>query len=933
MSEVAPARVNVSGASPGDGLLATKLYARQARGHLVARARLIERLDEGLGAGLILVSAPAGFGKTTLLVEWLTDRPHRSCWLSLDAADNDPARFLSYVIAALQTAAPGVAGDLVAPLRSLQPPTAEVVVTTLVNELAAEDAPLILVLDDYHAITSAAINGAVAFLLENLPPSLHLVIATRSDPAIPIARLRSRGHVVEVRADDLRFTPDEAAAFLGESMGLALSPEQVAALDARAEGWIAGLQMAALSMRGREDVDGFIQAFAGTHRFIMDFMLEEVLARESEEVQAFLLQTAVLTRLCGPLCDAVTGASGGQEMLERLERRNLFVVPLDDERRWYRYHHLFSDLLQARLFQAGPDAVARLLLSASAWCEREGQVADAVSYALAAKDYRRAADLIAEHCHRTMGNGEIETVWGWLEALPEEVVRDSAPLGVAYCWVLWLKGRVGEIEAHLVDAERAVSALAAPEGLRAGEEDYAALRAQILALRSFVARYHNDYETAIARAEQALRLVPEGLPPQESAQLRSLAYLTLASAYDGFGDIEKAVGAYAETIRLSRLGASATGVAGITYRMAGALRVLGRLRAADEACQRAWEYVQEQGMARLPATGILHVAMGEVLLERNALEAAEAHLLQGMEQGKGSGRLDAVTNAASSLARLRLARGDADAALAAVRDAEATLGERPAALARAEMLALRAKILLRQGRTDDAAQCVQEAARLAGGDRGQTGEIVTLARLRVLLAQDAPEALAELTRSLDAAEAAGRLGTAIEIRVLRSLALARRGDARAAEADLRRALVLAEPEGYVRVLVDEGAAMAALVRRIASGRSRTREADGCSAEYFQMLLAAFDAAGEGSPAAVASRSPEATSRAGIDGLVEPLTPREMEVLHLICAGQSNREIADALVVTVSAVKKHTGNILGKLGVTSRAQAMVRARQLGLHSED
>ncbi|MEA3341648.1 MAG: hypothetical protein U9R15_16920, partial [Chloroflexota bacterium] len=587
-------------------------------------------------------------------------------------------------------------------------------------------------------------------------------------------------------------------------------------LEERTEGWIAGLQMAALSMRGREDVDSSIRAFAGTNRFIMDYLLEEVLVREPEEVQTFLLQTAILTRLTGPLCDAVIGASGGQEMLERLERRNLFVEPLDDDRRWYRYHHLFADLLQARLYQSGPDRVARLLSRAAEWCEGDDQVAEAVGYALAAQDYGRAAGLVARYWYNTMTDGEIETVWSWLNGLPEDAVRNSAPLSVAYCWVLWLRGQIGAIEAHLADAERALGELVVSNGF---DEDnaayagaYAQLPAELAALRSFVARHNHEFETASALAERALSLVPGNLPPQADAQLRTPIFLALATAYDGAGDLERAVGAYAETIRLSRLGASAAGVTGSTYRLIGILRLLGRLRAADAACREALGYIQAQGMARLPAAGILHVTLSEVLAEQNDLEAAEAHLSQGLELGKWSGRLDAVRNAAYTLSRLRQARHDANGALAAVQEAESALGEPPSPLARAELLALKARILVRQGTLSEAAHCVEEAVHLAGWDRGLTGEMVALAASRVLLAQCKPdEAVAQLTRSLVAAEECGRLGAALELRILRSLALVRQGDTREAEADLERALALAGPEGYVRVFLDEGQPMQLLL--------------------------------------------------------------------------------------------------------------------------
>ena len=945
-------------------VLTTKLAIPPARRNPVARPRLIGRLSDGLASPLMLVSAPAGFGKTTLLAEWLRNQPQSACWLSLDAGDNDPPRFLSHVVAALQRAVPGLADDLVLPLRSPQPPSVEAVVSTLVNELASVHGDLVLVLDDYHIITSAAVNGALTFLLENLPPNVHLVVSTRSDPAIPIARLRARGQVLEVRADDLRFTPDEAAAFLSQTMGLALSPEQVAALEERTEGWIAGLQMAALSMRGRDDVDGFIRAFAGTNRFILDFLVEEVLSREPEEVQAFLLQTAILNRLCGPLCDAVTGASGGQDMLERLERRNLFVVPLDDERRWYRYHHLFADLLRARLHQSRPDLVVRLLSRAAEWCEQDGQISEGVGYALAAKDYGRAAGLIARHWGYAISTGEVETVWSWLEALPKDAVRNSAPLGVAYCWLLWLRGQTDLVEAPLADAERALSELALPEGFNAPEglsaperfgapegfgandelannELYAPLPAQVAALRSIVARYHAEHEAAVAHAERALDLLPKDLPPPAKAHLRSVIHLVLATAYDGAGDLEKAVKAYAESIRWSRLARSATGLAGATYWLTALLGLLGRLRAAEAACREALRFVEEQGMARLPAAGLLHVLMGEVLLERNELEAAESHLSRGAELARWSGRLDAVRNAAPALARLRQARGDGSGALAAVQEAEAALGEAPPPVARAWLLALKAVILARQGSLAEAAGCAQQAVLLAGRDRGKTGETVALAVSRLLIAQGKPdEAIAQLTRSLAEAEEAGRLGSAIEMHILRCLAYLRQGEPRQAERDLERALALAEPEGYLRVFLDEGEPLAELLRKLASRPARTGEG-ACSAEYLARLLAAFGTPGDSRssaspirvsnavlPSGATRAGGEARSR-GMETLIEPLSERERQVLRLMAEGLSNEQIAARLIIALGTVKAHVHNISGKLGAQNRAHAVALAKKLGL----
>ena len=465
------------------------------------------------------------------------------------------------------------------------------------------------------------------------------------------------------------------------------------------------------------------------------------------------------------------------------------------------------------------------------------------------------------------------------------------------------------------------------------DEAYAQLPAELATLRSFVARYHNDFETAGALAEHALSLVPENFV-QDSTQLRPLIFVALATAYDGAGDLERAVDAYTETIRLSRLGANAAGVTGITYRMIGILRLLGRLRAADAACRDALEYIQAQGMARLPAAGILHVAMSEVLVERNDLEAAEAHLSQGIELGKWSGRLDAARNAAYTLSRLRQARHDANGALAAVREAESALGEPPSPLARAELLALKARILVRQGTLSEAAQCVEEAVHLAGWDRGLTGEMVALAASRLLLAQCKPdEAVAELTRSLAVAEGRGRLGVAIELRILRSLALVRQGDTREAKADLERALTLAEPEGYVRVFLDEGQPMQMLLAQWLA-----QACAGPLRDYAIHLLSQFDAEPQvvtapqktaspaGDPSASHVVSPVEPSG---QALVEPLSPRELEVLHLVALGRTNKEIAQQLIIASGTVKAHTASIYRKLDVANRTEAVARARQLGI----
>ena len=901
-----------------DTLIRTKLRPPPTRIALVPRPRLQTQIIEGLRGPLTLIAAPAGFGKTTLVASCIADAGMPVAWLSLDKNDNQVGRFLSYLIAAIQSVDNRIGHNADQLMAGMQPAPSEAVLTSFINDLEATTGEIVLVLDDYQFINHQAVHAQMAFLLEHCPNTFHLLVATRSDPPLPISRLRARGQMVELRAADLRFTDSEVAQFVNDVMGLGLDTGSVAVLEERTEGWIAGLQMAALSMRGREDVTRLIQEFAGTHRFIMDYLLEEVLAHEPEAVQSFLLQTSILTQLTGPLCDAVTGVTGGQEMLERLERRNLFVVPLDDDRRWYRYHHLFADLLQSRLYRSGPEQVAQLLSRAAEWHEEDGQIAESVGYALAAQDYGRAADLVARYWQHTMNEGGIETVWSWLNALPENRVRNNALLSVAYCWILWFRGQISEIEAHLVDAERALGELAASDRIEEDQSTYAQLPAELAALRSFVARYHNECEIASALAEHALSLVPKGLPPQVDAQLRTPIYLALATAYDGAGDLEQAVSAFAETVRLSRLCVSAAGVAGITYRLTGILRLLGRLRAADAACRDALSHIQAQGMAHLPAAGILHVAMSEVLVERNDLEAAETHLSQGLELGKLSGRLDAVRNAADTLSRLRQARRDAGGALTAIQEAEATLGHPPSPLAKAELLALKSRVLVREDALSEAARCVEEAVRLAGWDRGLTGALVALAAVRVRVAQCMPDkAVAKLTRSLAAAQESGRLGVVLELLILRSLALARQGDAQEAEADLARALALAEPEGYVRVFLDEGQPMQVLLAQwlARTGANRLRD---CAAH----LLAQFDAELHPDTATLQTAPPAGA-------LIEPLSQRELEVLHLIAQGKTNKEIARQLFVAPGTVKAHTSSIYRKLDVANRTEAVARARQLGL----
>jgi LuxR family maltose regulon positive regulatory protein len=902
-------------------LLATKLYVPPLRRDFVPRPRLVERLDEALHRRLALVSAPAGFGKTTLLSEWLTMRDRRkvadeglpsAAWLSLDAEDNELARFLRYLVAALATIAPQAgeaAGNL---LRLPQLPPSETILTTLINELCSLPADLVLVLEDYHTIEARAIHSALTFLLDNLPPQAHLVISTRADPPLPLSRWRSRGMMVEIHADDLRFTGEESAAYLNDVMNLHLVPEDVTALNHRTEGWIVGLQMAALALQGKlshqgqQDVSAFVQAFSGSHHYILDYLVEEVLAHQPDKVQTFLLQTAILSRLTGPLCDAVTGSDDGQATLEALDTANLFLVPLDDERRWYRYHHLFAEVLRVRLRRAaGKEGLAPLHTRAGEWYEDQGEIAEAFKHAVAAQDFERAARLIEENWLRIGHAGEMNTILRWLESMPEEVVRARPMLSGAYAWVLWLTGHMDAVEPYLDAAGEAWERQAAAGVM---DPDHVRWQAGGPALRTNLARHRGQLEEAIQFARQTLAMAA-----RDDALLRSYGHLGLAHAYRELGDYDQSLSAYVEGLPLARAAGNIAAANIAAFYLSRVLQLQGHLHQAAEAVREALQFTEAKGMAGSPASAILHVALGNLLCEWNELQPAQDHLLRGLDLARLGGHHEFLRNGGIVLARLRMAQGDGAGALAAIREAEEATARAQMPLASAELAAYRARVWLAQGNLPAAVRWAEEAAQRPGQDRGYTRQIEAITLARVLLAQGKLEqALSQLAACQQAAEASGGLGWAVEIGILRAMVQEARGHRADALADLERALARAEPQGYVRVFVDEGPPMAALLGRAASLD--------VTPTYVRRLLEALDrAAVKQEPAATPSPSP----------LVEPLTEREMEVLRLMAAGLSNREIAAELVLAMGTVKAHLHNIYGKLGVRSRVQAAARARELHL----
>jgi LuxR family maltose regulon positive regulatory protein len=915
-------------------ILATKLYIPPARPNVVLRPRLIEALNEGLQHKLTLISAPAGFGKTTLISTWVTGIERPTAWLSLDAGDNDPARFLAYLVAALQTVAATVGDEVLGALQSSQPPPQEAILTVLLNEITTLPGHIVLVLDDYHVIDANAVDVALTYLVEHLPPQMHLVIATRADPHLPLARLRARGQLTELRAADLRFTASEAAAFLNHVMGLSLSAADIAQLSDRTEGWIAGLQLAALSLQGNQDVPGFIRAFAGDRRYIADYLVEEVLQRQPEPVRRFLLQTAILDRLSGPLCDAVTGQKDGAARLESLERGNFFVVPLDDNRHWYRYHHLFGDVLHARLQVEQPDQITTLHRRASIWFEQHGWTADAIRHALAAGNLERAADLIELAVPEMHRSKQEAALLDWLKTLPDELVRRRPVLSVAYALALLSAGELEAVDVRLRHAERWLDAPAetadtshrasdpSAEMVVVDEAEFRRLPASIAVYRAALAQAVGDGAATVRYAQQALDLFPEN---DHLGRGAAMALLGLASWTSG--DLETAYQTFADGIAsVQRAGNLADAISG-AIALAEIRIAQGRLHEAMRIYERALHLATEpgvqQGRPALRGTADLYVGMSVLYREHNDLDTAAQHLLRSRELGEHNGVPQNRYRWYVAMARIRQTQGDLPGALDLLVEAERLyLGDffptvRPVA-------ALKAQVWVAQGRVDEALGWARAQGLSVADDLSYLHEFEHITLSRALLAQyemnhtipSGYEAMELLERLLQAAEAGGRAGSVIEILALQALAHQAQGNTSAALMQLERALTLAEPEGYVRIFVDEGTAMANLLRKAALR--------GNMSDFARKLLAALDA--ESRKTGDKTLPPAFTAA---QALIEPLTQRELDVLRLFKTELSGPEIAVELVVALSTVRTHTKSIYSKLHVTSRRAAVKRATDLNL----
>jgi len=929
----------------------TKLRAPAARRRLVARDRLVEPLsaDPPMMPRLVLVSAPAGFGKTTLLIQWLSSRQQdaaqaagppagtRVAWLSLDAADDEPRAFLSHLVAALQVGSPAVGVEAMVLMENNVGPSVEDVVASVLDDLDALGGATVVALDDFHVIEAPEVQAAVAFLLEHLPPQVTLAMTTRADPPLPLARMRARGELVEVRAADLRFTDEETEAFLNDVMGLGLEPALVAALASRTEGWAVGLQLAALSARGHAGRPGgsasdataaFIQAFSGSHRFVLDYLLEEVLATQPEQVRSFLLDTSVLELLTGPLCDAVTGGGDGdgQQMLETLERSNVFLVPLDDERRWFRYHHLFADALRAKIRAEEPGRVLRLHRAASDWHAEHGTLADAISQAMAAGDPEHVADLVELALPGARRERQDLALRTWLTDLPDDVLRGHALLATQMVPARLSEGDLDGAERWLDDGDDALRR-AAPGGLeavltngrladaaRARDRELRALPAQAAVYRAAVAQARGDIDNTVVHARRALDLAG---PDDHVARSGGAGFLGLAAW--AAGDLSTAVSTFEQAVRSLHAAGNVADELGTTIVLADMWWARGRPAQARRLYEQALATADARKGELLSTTGDLHVGLADVLRENGDLGAAAAHLQAARELGDRASLPENRYRWYTAMAGLLLARGDLDGAADMLDRAQPLY--RPGYFPDVRPVpAIRARVRVAQGRLAEAATWAQGRHLSPDDPVDYLAEYDQLTLARLLVAQhrahprrDTLQAVRGLLdRIVVAAEAADRGGSFVEGLLVRGLVHRADGDVDAAIADLGRSLVAAVPAGYNRLFLDEGPVVRELLRTLAG---RPDALGWGKASTLLQEAGAVPALPGGRPSMPPAGAQEALSR------------REVEVLRLLATDLTGPEIANRLFMSINTFRTHTRHIFTKLDVTTRRGAVSRAGTL------
>jgi LuxR family maltose regulon positive regulatory protein len=934
-------------------LLSTKFYIPRARADIVTRPRLIEKLLSGVHRPGVftLLSGPAGSGKTTLLSEFVDQLQRPVAWLSLDEGDNDPIRFWTYLITACQLVQDGVGESALALFRTPQPLPDDTIPTVLINDLARLEDGMVLVLDDYHAIQNPAIHATISFLLDHLPDKLHLVLSTRVDPPFPLARLRARNQLVEIRAQDLRFSVEEALEFLNRTMGLNLIAEEVAALEARTEGWVAGLQLAALSMQGRSDIPAFIQAFTGSHVYIAEYLVEEIIQRQPQDVQAFLLQTSILERLNAALCETVVGRlersnvptfQSSDDILKHLERANLFLIPLDDESRWFRYHHLFADLLQARLRQSlSTDAIAVLHQRAAAWYEQAGMTPEAIEHARAAVDYSHVVRLVEKFALPMILQAYVRTVEGWLQTIPQEYLERSPRVNMAFAWLNLLRGAFAQATPYLQRLETFFSVPGA------GDED-PSLQGEWLAIQSKLLNVQGKPAESRDLANRALQILPEA-----EAHVRSMLLVNLATAYQQMLDYDHAVEAFQWIVR----DAQATGDhVSETLALSGQAQMVlqqGKLQLAFKIASEGIKRLEASGNVN-PFSATFYGELGQIYYHWHKLDQAQSFLQRSMQTSGQSGYSDPEIYYHLMCSRMYQMEGNWLASAREMQKASDLARKIPPAMIREEIISQQVRVDLALGHLAAARAALEAEGFSFEGGFGfpdlAPGSNVTHpvgllynGALRVLLFQARkkrdPENLkggVELaTRVLPGELQCRHIPIALETLLLRAQMYAEIGNEQNRLANVAKALELAQPEGFISIFVEEeppiAEALAILLKRNLTGK--------VPAGYVQEILAAFPRAGPSE--AAHSERPAPTMRVTGETVaveespapVEPLTSRELEVLQFVAAGDSNRAIAEKLFITVSAVKKHTANIYGKLNVNSRTQAVARARQLGLFYAD
>lgn len=903
-------------------LLASKFYFPPHRPDLVQRSRLLEALDAGLSGKLTLVSAPAGFGKTTTVSEWIRERGYPAAWLSLDKYDNDLSRFLTYLISALQRIDLQIGGDIQAALEESPSPRFEVLLTRLISEMERLPDRSIIVLDDYHLIHSNAVHDAINFLIEYSPPPIHLVISGRADPPLPISRLRVQGEVNEVRTPKLRFTKNEVATYLNDLMGFNLPSDGIAALEARTEGWIASLKLAALSMQGRDDWHEFITEFSGSHRYVIDYLVDEVMARQPEKVQIFLRRTSILERFCAPLCEHVVGESEEMDIIDYLDRSNLFLIPLDDHREWYRYHHLFADFLNLRLRESERDRIPELHCRASQWYENQGLVDEAIQHALAAGDLERATRLVDGFAADLVVRRESNKLLKFVEQLPSGLRQDYPMLCIWHAWALNFMGQLDMVEPALAAVESNQNK--ASEVPNPG---------YVTTVRAYLANQQGDLLKSISLTEQALEEMSNALPDRITLIFQGSAVIWLGYNHRLLGNLDVAEQLFMEAAMLNQKAGNYY-AALASFEQLGDLAVIrGQLHQAKDFYRSGLNLAQNwtktwgnPGGSLIAAAGP-QLGLGVVLYQLNDLAGAAAHIQRSadlLELGELWGRKEAYT----MLAYLKQAQGEFESSAELFRKAgaieDARLVRQLTDLPSRTQLEI---LLSRLGPEmapllSDAYRRVEKLGVQANDEvdftspAGYPRELIysDLACLLVTLGR-ADEALPLLTRLLEAAIAMERHGDEIRYLVLITLAHHALGNTQTALTTLGQALTLAKPQGYVRLFVDEGQPMAELLQFAVS--------QNVAPDYAGYLLAAF-------PEYVRRAAPiEKELAVDKQSLIEPLSEREIEVLRLMVEGYKYKEIAERLVVSINTVRHHTRNVYGKLAVNNRTRAIGRAKELNL----